>query len=431
MTNKSTHHSISKYPESTSISLGSLSISDFNIPTLAFLALFTYWYIFPQHFFPIIFSLKIPTFGVAICILAAIFQFSFMKYSHVKTELTALVILGLLFILSKLYVNNIETASFYTQEHFHALFVGMAFYANFNSTKKLHLFVVTLIIYGTFSGLIGFREGGLIWTHDFLKDENQLSTFMAMVLPVTLFYSFYTDKLYKKLLCYLCAGIQVALIIQSFSRGGFLALVIVGLLTFLNTKRKFFVFFMMLVAIVLILNVAPQRFFEEVKSLQQGTEEATAHSRMRFWGRAWRMFLDKPIIGHGIGQYPAENARYRLPGVENKVTDRLVCHSNWFQVLSELGIIGLSCYLVIWLKYFETWRLVNKKNTNRGPPSSMSEDEVSFYKNISTGFAIGMIGFIVAGTFINILIFAYYYNFVFFMMTLKATWLSKQDLVNR
>ena len=83
---------------------------------------------------------------------------------------------------------------------------------------------------------------------------------------------------------------------------------------------------------MLVINYAPKRFFKEIESLDEGTREATAHARMRFWGRAWRMFLDSPIVGKGIGQYPAENYNYRLPGEYHDVTDYLVCHSNWFQI---------------------------------------------------------------------------------------------------
>ncbi len=202
-----------------SFSIGSITLGDFNPPTIAFLALFTYWYVFPQHFFPVLFQLRIPTIGVGICILAGIFQFRFIRYSCVKTEFIALLILGLFFLLSKLYAKNIFTASFYTKEHFQAIFVGMAFFINFSTTKKIHLFVVILITYATFLGLIVFKEGGITWTRDFLKNENQISSFMSRVLPVTIFYFFYIKKLYQKFYYYICATVRAALAVQSFSRG--------------------------------------------------------------------------------------------------------------------------------------------------------------------------------------------------------------------
>ncbi len=132
-----------------------------------------------------------------------------------------------------------------------------------------------------------------------------------------------------------------------------------GFSFFLRIKRKFFMLFTIAALIALLVNFAPQKFFDEIKSIEQGTKEATAQSRMRFWRRAWRMFLDKPLFRHGIGQFPEENGRYRLPWEEDKVTDTLVCHSNWFQVLSELGLTGPNCYLIIWLKYLQTWKLTN------------------------------------------------------------------------
>jgi len=408
----------------SSVSLNTLKIKDLDIPTLTFLALFSYWYLFPQHFFPIIFQFKIPAIGVSICIIYSIVQFRYKNYRFVKAEIISLLILGGFFFLARYFVNDVGGSKFYSQEHFHAIFVGMVFFMNFQKMNKLHLITVLMIFYGTFTAFVGFREGGLIWTHNFLKDENQISAFMVMVIPVTIFYSFYTPKKHYRILCYLCASMQVALIIRSFSRSGLLALVAVSLCIFLKTRKKFFILILLLFSVVLIINYAPERFFDEVRSLNKGAEEATAHARMRFWGRAWRMFQDRPIIGHGIAQFPAENYRFRLPGELDRVTDRLVCHSNWFQILSELGLLGLFCYMVIWHRYFKSWYLIDK-NPLKYPLTNLDSDEKSFYKNISTGLAIGMIGFMVAGTFINIMIFAYYYNFLFFMMTLKSNWLSK------
>lgn len=407
-------------------SLNSLNIKDFDIPTLAFLSIFSYWYLFPQHFFPIIFKFRIPAISVSICIIYSILQFRKQRYKYVKNEFICLLIIGGMFFLSRYFVTDIRSAKVYTQEHFHSLFVGMVFFVNFQKTNKLHLFVVLLILYGTFVAFVGFREGGLIWTHDFMKDENQISAFMAMVIPVTIFYSFYTPKKHYKILCYLCAGMQVALIVRSFSRSGFLALSVVGLFIFLYSKKKILILILLLLSVGLIINYAPERFFNEIKTLNEGTKEATAHARMRFWGRAWRMFKDSPIVGHGIGQFPSENYRYRLPGELRNETDTLVCHSNWFQILSELGLLGLSCYMLIWSKFFKSWYIVNKKQSEF-TLLWLDDDEESFYKNISTGAALGMIGFVVAGTFINIMIFAYYYNFIFFMMTIKSTLLSRVE----
>ena len=411
----------------SSISLNTLHASDFDVPTLAFLTLFSYWYLFPQHFFPIIFQLKIPVICTSICIICSMMQFRFERYRDVKAELISLLILGGFFFFSRYFVKDIDSSKFYTQEHFHAVFVGMVFFVNFQKPNKLHLFTVLLIAYGTFVAFIGFKEGGLIWSHDFLKDQNQISTFMAMVIPVTIFYSFYTRKKSYKILCYLCVAMQVVLIIRSFSRTGFVALVTVSFFIILNSQKKIFLLLLLLLSVVLVCNYAPKRFFHEVNSLNEGVEEATAHARVRFWERAWRMFQDSPIIGHGIGQYPVENTRFRGSAELDRATDSLVCHSNWFQILSELGLVGFVCYLVIWLKYFKAWHLINK-NPFRYSLANLNSDEESFYKNISTGFAIGMISFIVAGSFINIMIFAYYYNFIFFMMTLKASWLSKVEV---
>ncbi len=397
---------------------------DLDFPTIVILILFTYWYLFPQKFFPILQSFRIAPISVAICIIYLIFTFRFEKFKLIKGDLIALFILEGMFLVSLAFVSDTTSAKYYITEHFHNISVGLVFYLKFQKMNKLKLFFGIMIFYATFTAFVGIKEGGLIWAHTFLQDENQISAFMAMMLPLTIFYSFCLQKKSGKVLCYIGAGMQVALIVRSFSRGGFVALIAVAICIFFYSRNKLIILALLIVGCGFIFNYAPEKFFTEVKSIEQGTDEATAGGRVRMWERAWRMFKARPIFGHGIAQFPTENRKFLLPGEIEREADRLVCHSNWFQILSELGALGLLCYLAIWKNYFKTWYIINKSLKNNSL-ERVPLDERIFYKNISTGLAISMVGFIVAGTFINIMIFAYYYNFIFFMMALRASWLSR------
>ena len=62
------------------------------------------------------------------------------------------------------------------------------------------------------------------------------------------------------------------------------------------------------------------------------------------------MFLDRPLLGWGFHQMPAELPRY-VSEYKDKV---LYPHNTYLEVLVELGLVGFTLY--VWLMW-ELWRL--------------------------------------------------------------------------
>lgn len=406
------------------ISTRSLSIRDFNIPSIAYLAFFVYQYLFPQYFFPFIYKLQIPSIAVGICILFAVLGWKRARIKEAGAVIWSFIILGIIFYFDRFLVGDPASTKYYFTEHLHASAVGLVLLYYFKDTRKINLLIVSFIAFCSFAGFIAIREGGLIWGHDFLQDENQISALLVMILPVTIFYSLSVRKKSHRLLCFLAVALQLAAIVISLSRGGFVALVVVAALMVLFTKRKLLLLALIIITSIGVIQFAPPEFFAEISTITEGTREATAHARMEYWRRAMVMFSEDPVMGKGIAQFPSLSHKYARPGEVLDEGDYLVCHSNWFQILSELGLVGMVLYLIIFYQFFKTAIQVTKKYKDAGV-EKLETPEYLFYRNISIGLAMGMIGFMVAGSFINILIFPYYYTFVFLMMLVKITFLEK------
>lgn len=336
----------------------------------------------------------------------------------------SLLLLGAIFFMDRFFVTNPALTEYYFTEHLHMVAVGVVLLYYFRDTRKIHLLVIAFIAFSSFAALIAIREGGLIWGHDFLQDENQISALLVMMLPVTIFYALFARKTSHKLLCYGAITLQLGEIVMSLSRGGFVALVAVALCMILFTRRRLLFLGLIVISSFGVIMFAPEDFFSEIATIREGTAEATAHARIEYWRRAIVMFAEDPLTGKGIAQFPVLSHKYVRPGVEVDEGDFLVCHSNWFQILSELGLIGSILYAIIFYQYFKGALHIVKKYKNHGR-QRLGELEYSFYRNVAIGLTIGMIGFMVAGSFINILIFPYFYTFVFLMTLLKMTFLDK------
>jgi probable O-glycosylation ligase (exosortase A-associated) len=411
-------------PSSKPISLKSLRISDFTPPIIAFLAFFVYQYLAPQYYFPFLLKLHIAMISVSFCIFFAIIGWNNNRVKYSSPVIWSVIILAIIFFLARYFVQSPQTTKFYFDEHFHSIAVGLVMLYHFRDANKINLLIVCLIMFATFDAFIAIKEGGLIWGHDFLQDENQISALLSMTIPVTIFYSLYIKKRFSKILCYIAIALQLAEVVVSVSRGGFVALVSISFCMLTFTKKKILFIVLIIVAIIGILQFAPDKFFSEMATLREGTEESTARARTEYWRRATIMFTENPLFGKGINQFASLSYKYILPGKTPNEGDYLVCHSNWFQILSELGIAGVILYFIIFYYFFNASYLVTKKYKKEGE-LYLAQYEYSFYWNVTIGLTIGMIGFMVAGSFINILIFPYFYTYLFLMMLVKSTFLDK------
>ena len=79
-------------------------------------------------------------------------------------------------------------------------------------------------------------------------------------------------------------------------------------------------------------------------------ERQPVEFRVAVYAGSWQMFLDRPLLGWGFHQMPAELPRY-VSEYKDKV---LYPHNTYLELLVEEGMAGLALYL--WLMW-EMWRL--------------------------------------------------------------------------
>ena len=296
----------------------------------------------------------------------------------------------------------------------------------FADTQKRIFTVINIFLLGNlWIALLGISGQGLARGVTIFADQNDLALQMNVVLPIAIFLAVKERRLFKKLF-YLTSGlIFLAVNIIGFSRGGFVGLVAVAVFVLLKMPVK------RLKAILMILIVgggmvcfAPQSYWEEIRTLREGTMEATAGSRIFFWKVAAREFVDHPIIGVGPANFGVWLPDYvrgddRLSdGSEISGSTRRwgrVCHSLYFTVLAELGVIGVVLYsLMVYWAFKEIrlglWRLDRVKVSEYTEHKQIKEhqpfdERYEKLRSLGLGIMGGLIGFLVSGTFLSVLFY--------------------------
>jgi O-antigen ligase len=119
---------------------------------------------------------------------------------------------------------------------------------------------------------------------------------------------------------------------------------------------------------VLALWIGAERLLWRFQSIGQGAQEYSVVTRLAYWRGAGRMVLDHPILGVGLGAFPAVYPRY---GHSSAKLERLEqTHNDYLQVLTDAGLIGgllLLWFLVELLRQMhQQWRgLANVRSQAR------------------------------------------------------------------
>lgn len=129
-------------------------------------------------------------------------------------------------------------------------------------------------------------------------------------------------------------------ILLTYSRGGFVAFLTAAFVLYLLKQRSrgLALYIAAMAAVFAILNSAgpASRIDPSVIS-----RDSSSLYRVEIWKAGFRLFLEQPLFGHGIG-----TAWYFLSGSTDKLNGYILhCHNIYLQVAAEMGITGLCAFI--------------------------------------------------------------------------------------
>ncbi len=201
-------------------------------------------------------------------------------------------------------------------------------------------------------------------------DPNFVGAYLAFSLPV--FMGIAWDSKKYPALWLLILGLMALALLLTLSRSAYLA-GIVGMGIFaLIRSRKLFIFLIIATLLSLtILSPVRERSISLVQSIIDSTSESyflpdpSARLRFNSWEEAWRLFLDKPLLGQGYNRY-AEAALKLGSLKDTKIHSANGSDSSLLTILATTGVLGflpfISLYAMILRKAWWTWSHHNKSS---------------------------------------------------------------------
>lgn len=185
--------------------------------------------------------------------------------------------------------------------------------------------------------------------------------------------------------------------ISTYSRGGFLAAIGLGLIFIARSPRKIRAITGAVIAAVIVTSVLPDQYWTRMETIDvnRPVEEGqaaddSALGRLHFWAVAVAMAADHPILGIGLNAYTAAYDRYDFS--DGQYGRRRSVHSMWYGYLAELGFVGAGLFVTaLFLAFVACWRA--RRLAKRGLVSK----ELGHY---ATGLESALVVVMIGGTFV-------------------------------
>jgi len=289
-------------------------------------------------------------------------------------------------------ISGFSMPCFATRENFTQFIsfgiLGFILFALINNIRQFRIVIwtflvsVTIISLGTvFSWNVnGSRVGGTAY------GANEFAIELLPCLALAFCNIFAERKKYLKTILAIISIILFLTLVNTLSRGGMIGLAGMLLISLLSANKKIKTFIFLSLLVLVIVNVTPQQFWDrfsktKVVDTYTGDEAIDSASRRYYLAQAgWRIFLEHPIRGIGIGNYYYECRNY-APVIAGRA------HNMYLEMMAELGTIGILLFAGI---IFYTFKSLLKLMKGQYP-----------YNAYARGFYLGLWGFLIAGIFLH------------------------------
>lgn len=300
------------------------------------------------------------------------------------------------------------------------------------SRFRIHAMVVIIALATAFHGLIeGLKfvsSGGAHLSQGNIKlgDRNHFAVMIAMNLPILLYLYQYANNRLAKFGYISVLIVNILSIISTQSRAGLLTVMGLALWVVLHSKRKVVGTFYILVLVAGVIAVAPESWTSRMDTIKTADEDSSFMGRVMAWKRGSAIAVENPVFGGGFHSVQAPSIfeyfrnKQGILGFIDTPTQYYpaAAHSIYFEILGDLGFMGLFLFLAIMISSFVN-RLAIKKLARSAP------EEARWASDLATLLTGCMLAYLIGGASISAAYFELPYILVMLMAVIKNTLINQ------
>lgn len=333
------------------------------------------------------------------------------KKDYYVDILTALVItFGIMATVSWLtgLVQNDDTTSLY-QKLIKELVLVFAITAITVTRPRIHQ---TLLIIVLSIGFFSVREGLIfaltagghkVQGSGSFGDNNGMAAAVLMIVPILYYLYQYSALKVVRLGLMAALVLSIICVIGTYSRGGFVGLVVLGLFLAKNSRNKVATLAMLVLGAGLVYALAPAAWFDRLHTINSVGDDGSFMGRVVAWKISLLIAMDHPLTGggpHAVQRFLVWDMYrpflYLVDFVTTPLADTLphAAHSIWFEILGDLGFTGLAVFVSILATSFWYCRSIVRMTRNQ-PSLAWASDlarmlQISLAVYVVTGSALSL-----------------------------------------
>ena len=285
--------------------------------------------------------------------------------------------------------------------------LSLAIMALINNRVRIQAMVWTMVLslgfYSVKGGIFFLMTGGRVQgpPDTMIADNNTLGLAMIMAWPLMHYLRETSEDRLIRLGLLGAMILSGVAIIGTYSRGALVGFSFMIIYLWWKSTRKVLFAALGVCALIPAAMFLPTQWTERMQSINDYQDDASAQGKLEAWGIALKVAGDRPLTGIGFDAMvqPAATLRY---APERKVPH--VAHSIWFEPLADLGLPGLTIFVAIGLTgVFQAHAI--RRQTKFAP-------EWRWAFHLGTMAEIALAGYFVAGTFLSMPYYDFYYGVI-------------------
>ena len=390
---------------------------------------FLFEYTRPQVVYP---ALDVLPWGTLTLMLTLVTGLMYKPATSVSNPLSKLIVIfSIIVFLSGLFAFNPSVSWGYKETMLGWVLVYFLTIRIVNTERLLLLFMAAYLLFNLkmaqFGTIIWIKRGfsfdkyGLNGAPGWFQNSGeyaiQMLIYGSLALAFVIALSGYMGR-YKKLFLYMLALMGYLAVMGASSRGSQFALAVIAVWFMLKHKNGVKGLMMIALLGTALFYLLPE---EQIQRFTVIGEDRSSLQRMAYVKAGLEIIKENPLLGAGYNNWGAYMYHKYPEGVGIGQTIQ-ASHNIYIQAGSELGLLGLACFILMIIYAF-----YNNANTRK---MAKEVDSKLFY-HLSFGLDAGLIGYLVAGTFVTVLYYPFFWVQITMIVTLnsiaKNKWLELKE----
>lgn len=304
---------------------------------------------------------------------------------------------------------------------------------------RIHAFIVMLCIalalHGVVDGLKFLATGGAHLARGIPKfgDNNHYALILVMGIPLLMYLSRQSANRMVRLGAIGAVVLFVLAVVATRSRGGLICMLAIAVWFIMTSKRRVAGIAGIVVCGALVVALAPEEWTHRMNSIANADEDSSFMGRVVVWRASSAIAIENPVFGGGIHAIESgsvwQDFRDKagllgfltLPNLEGLGNRGRAAHSIYFEVLGDMGFIGLAIFLAILVNAF-----LSAAAARRIALTTVSSTEWAV--SLIDMLRLALLAYMIGGAALSVAYFELPYSIIMLIEVIKRTLVEEQRL---